>query len=204
MAHGEAVLSEEILDVGGELEEAEGVGDGATVLAGATGDVIVAEVELVREAVEGMGDLDGVEILALYVLDQRDFEQVLIGNMLDHGRDVGKAGEFPGAPAAFASDELIAIAEGPNDERLNDAIGQDGIGEFLEAIGAKHRARLKGVGIDEGDGEIRYAFETGRRRGNGLGLGSSPVGNERVEALTERPARIFRGLAHWRESPWPA
>jgi hypothetical protein len=152
MAHGEAVLSKEILDVGGELEEAEGVGDGAAVLAGAAGDVIVAEVELTREPVEGVGDLDGVEILALYVLDQRDFEQVLIGDVLDYGRDVGQAGEFCGAPAAFPSDELIAVAEGPDDEGLDDAIGQDGIGEFLEAIGAKDGARLEGVGIDEGDG----------------------------------------------------
>jgi hypothetical protein len=203
MAHGEAVLSKEILDVGGELEEAEGVGDGATVFAGATGDVVMAEVELAREAVEGVGDLDGVEILALYVLNQRDFEQVLIGDMLDYGWDVREAGELPGTPAAFAGNELIAITEGPNHERLDDAIGQDGVGEFLEAIGAKHGARLKGVGIDEGDGEIRHAFETGRRRWNGLGSGSSPVGNERAEALTERPARIFRGLAHWQESPWP-
>jgi len=79
----------------GSLRRAEGVGYGATVLAGATGDVVVAEVELAREAVEGMGDFDGVEILALYVLDQRDFEQVLIGNMLYHGWDVGKAASFP-------------------------------------------------------------------------------------------------------------
>jgi hypothetical protein len=158
------VLSEEVLDIGGELEEAEGIGDGAAVLAGAAGDVIVAEVELVREAVEGMGDLDGVEILALYVLDKRDFEQVLIGDVLDHGRDVGQAGEFRGAPAAFAGDKLIAVTEGPDDERLDDAVGQDGIGEFLEAIGAKHGARLKGVGIDEGDGEMGYAFMTGRKR----------------------------------------
>ena len=41
-----------------------------------------------RQALEGDGRLDGVEVFALDVLDQGDFEEAVVGDVLDDDRDL--------------------------------------------------------------------------------------------------------------------
>ncbi len=102
MAHGEALFGEQLLDLQGEPEEAEHVGDGGAVLAGALGDLLVGEAELAVEALEGVGDFDGVQVLALDVLDEGDLHEAIVGELLDDDGDVMEAGQAGGTEAAFS------------------------------------------------------------------------------------------------------
>ena len=82
VAGGEAALGDELLQIRRQLEQAHEIDDGGAVFAGALADLLGAE-----SAVRGpggrkrYGGFDRVEILALDVLDQRDFEQAVIGDV---------------------------------------------------------------------------------------------------------------------------
>ena len=125
MAHGEALLGDEELYMLGQAEEAKHIGDGAALFAGAFADLIVAEVQFAAEAFEGVGDFNRVEVFALDVLDEGNFEEAVVGEVLDDDGYFGEASESGGTPAAFARDELIAVIFPANDEWLDDAVGGD-------------------------------------------------------------------------------
>ena len=97
-------------DIGGELEQAQEVGDRGAVLAGALRHLLLGEAEFAGEALVGAGLLDGVEILALEVLDDGDLHGLLVGDLADDGGDGGFAGALGGEPAALSGDELEAFA----------------------------------------------------------------------------------------------
>ena len=58
----------------------------------------MAEVEFFSEPVERMGRFDGVEVLSLDVLDQRDFEKPIVRNLLDNDRYRLQAGKLGSSP----------------------------------------------------------------------------------------------------------
>ncbi len=139
------------LDVCGQFEEAERICDRTALLSGAAGDFVVAELELAGETVECVGYFDGIEVLALDVLDEGDLEEAVVGDVLDGNGNIGDAGEACGTPAAFAGDELVAAVPWADDEGLNDAVGADGVGKFLEALRLEYGSWLKRIGVDEID-----------------------------------------------------
>ena len=56
-----------------------------------------------------MRGFDRVQVLALDVFDEREFEHLRIGDILDDHGDLRNPGKFCGAPAAFSGDDLVAI-----------------------------------------------------------------------------------------------
>jgi hypothetical protein len=174
------MVGEEGLDVSGEFEETEHVGDGGAVLACALGDLLVAEVVLLIEAFEGVGDFDGVEIFALDVLDESDFHEAVVGEVLDDGGDMGERGEFGGTPASFTGDELVGIAGAADDDWLDDTVFADGLGEAAEAFGVKDAAGLEGIGVYFVEGE-----REGAGAGGGLRRGGGFLGDEAGESAAE-------------------
>src|SRR5690606_19483414 len=116
-------------------------GHGGAVLACPLGDLFVGEAELAVEALEGVGHLDGVEVLALDVLDERDLHQAVVGEFLDDDGNLVKAGHAGGSEAALASDELVGVAVAADDQRLDDAILANGLRELLEALWRESGAR---------------------------------------------------------------
>ena len=71
------------------------------------------QVELVGEPPIGERFFDRVQILALDVFDQRHLEQRLLvaGRRRARRPAPQQAGALRGAPAAFAGDDLIAVAD---------------------------------------------------------------------------------------------
>src|SRR5262249_30790968 len=110
-----------------------------------------------------MGSLDGVQILSLNVLDQRDFEEPIVGDLLDDDWYGFKAGKLSSSPAPFAGDKLVAATARPDDDWLDDSIGANGVGEFLHALGLEHPARLDGIGIDLLNSDVTRCFRHRRR-----------------------------------------
>ena len=164
MTGGQAALFEEFLDRLFEFQQADGVCNGGAVFAGTFGDLLLGEVEFVGQALKCVCLLDGIEILALEVLDQRHFERHLITNVANDGGHTREAAALGSAPAALTSDQLIALADSANNERLYDAARPNRAGELFERLLAEARSRLIRARIDQVDVDLQQAFRLNRRQ----------------------------------------
>ena len=148
MADGEPLLLEEGLDFRGQVEEAHRVGDGGPALADALGDVFLGEAEVFVQALVGGGLFNGIEILALEILDEGELEDLAVGGFPDDDRSFPELEFGGGTPAAFAGDELVLGAHFADDEGLDDAALADALDEFLQVLDAEIGPRLERAGND--------------------------------------------------------
>jgi len=107
-----------------------------------------------------------IEIFALDIFNQRDFQQALIREILNDDRNFRETGETGCSPATLASDQLMTIAGSAYDQGLDNPIRPDGLGEFIQSIASKDGSWLNGIGIDCLNGEF---LDCGRQYGY-LGL----------------------------------
>ena len=142
VSRGKAALGDELLKIGGELQQADGIDDGRAIFTGAVADIFRGEIELGGHALEGDGRFDGVQILSLNVLDKRDFEEMIVGDVLHDNRNCREACEFRRAPAAFAGYKLVAVACFADNQGLNNAVGADGLRQFRQFFLLEQPARL--------------------------------------------------------------
>lgn len=133
------------------------------------------------EALVGGGFLDGVEIFALEVFHEGELQNVSVRGFTDDDRDFGKAELARSAPAAFASDEFVGIADDADDEWLDDAPLADALDEFLQLFARELLAWLEGAGNNAVEGEVLDALSKVLLRG---GIGDAFV-DECAEALAE-------------------
>src|SRR5690606_26742495 len=190
------------LDAWGQPEEPERVRHRRPVLPYLVGHLLLRQPDLLDEPLVAEGDLDGVEVLALDVLDDGHLEHRLGVGLADEGGDLAEAGAAGGAEAALARDQLEPpVAEGAHRQRLDDAELADGRGELVECLLAEVLPRLVGVGpdgvdLDLGDaaGEAEAVLEVVEARARRLagdvaplvgGLVRGHLGQEGAEALAE-------------------
>ena len=69
----------------------------------------VAQIMFASKTVQRMGDFDRIQVFALDVLDECDFQQAVLGKILNDHRNFGEAGQSCGSPAALAGYQLIAV-----------------------------------------------------------------------------------------------
>ena len=151
----ETALLDQVLNHGLELQQSEGIGDRGAVLPCSLGDVLLREVELVREALEGSCLLHRVQVLALEVFDQRHLQRDFLGNFANDDRYARQCRPLGRSPAALAGDQLVAEANPSDDKWLDDSARADRARQFLERLFAKARAWLIGTGIDEVDIDLQ-------------------------------------------------
>src|ERR1700730_11050242 len=149
VSSGQLSFFDPILNGRFQFQQANGIRDGGTVLAGALGNRFLRELEFVHEPLKSPCRFNGVQVFSLDVFDQRHFQRKLIWNIADNCRDFGQPGTLSRAPAAFASDQLKTRPNGANNQRLNDAAGLNRAGELVESLLPETCARLKRAGIDE-------------------------------------------------------
>src|SRR5262245_3555663 len=128
MAGRQAALSNELLEVRRQAKEAHEIDDRSAVFACAAADLLGIETQLLHHAIEGDRGFDGIEVLALNILDQGDFQKTFIRDLLDHDGHFRDTCELGCPPAAFPCDELIPSTELSNDKGLNDSVGSNGLG----------------------------------------------------------------------------
>ena len=139
----------------------------------------MAEAEAFGEALEGFAAFDGVQVLALEVLDQGPLGEGLVVQLAEDGGDVLKVCESGGAPSAFAGDDFVGAfaallwlvdgCGGADDDRLHEAIGLDGVGQSFEGGLIKDFAGLMRVGLELGDRDVVQIGGFGACLGYGLG-----------------------------------
>jgi hypothetical protein len=146
MAEGKFPPAERELDVIGKLQQPQEVGNGGPVLPDPAGDLFLCEIALIDEPPVRNGDLDGVQVFALEVLDQRKLEQLLVGVDLDDiGRNLCQACITGRTYAAFPGNQLVAIEVPSHRYRLDDPLLDDGPLQIVQRDGVKISPGLEGV-----------------------------------------------------------
>ena len=117
---------------------------------------------------------------------------------------VVEAGEFGGAPAAFARDQLVvAMRRWRTTRGWMMPLARMDCASSARRSSWKNAAGLERVGLDgvdrDGAAKTREARPARGVRARAAALGTG--GQERTQALTERFARIV-GFVHGRESLW--
>ena len=106
--HRERSGSQVLADFVGQPQQPDVVGNRRSIFADGIRDLFLGQAELVGETAVGLRLLDGIEIFALDVLDERRRQQPVVGNVADDDRDLQQPGALRGAPSAFARDDLVA------------------------------------------------------------------------------------------------
>jgi hypothetical protein len=124
---------------------------------------------------------DGVEVFALQIFDEREFQDRAVVGLAGDDGNLRQIQELRRAPAAFAGDQFKITAALADDERLDDALFADGIGQFAQGILGELFARLQRGRTDfiqgdalhalavvgSGNGDCGLLNRRGRRRLNG-------------------------------------
>jgi hypothetical protein len=114
------------------------------------------------------GFLQGGEVLALQVLDDRDLQGDVVVQVLDERRDRGKSGDLGRPPAPLSSNELELVwAARPDEDRLEDAVLANRRGQLLEGGLLEDQAWVLRVGLDPVERDVAHAARPPRppRRG---------------------------------------
>src|SRR5713226_2103652 len=114
----DASIFNQVLDRLFKLQEADGVRNSGSVFAGAVGNILLSELEIGHQAFKCPRLLEGIEILALNILNQRDLECLRLRHLADDRGNAREPGPLRRTPAAFAGNELVAGPVGAQDERL--------------------------------------------------------------------------------------
>jgi hypothetical protein len=102
-----------------------------------------------HQAVERFRKLDGIEIGALYVFDQRELERVFGGHVAHHDQHFAQARALRRSPAPFTRDDLeFRLAAPPHDDRLEHAVLFDRLREFVELLRVEVLTRLSALRHD--------------------------------------------------------
>ena len=134
----------------------------------------------------GLGLLDRVEILALDILEQGDFERLGVVEVADDHRDFVQPRLLRRAPAPLAGDDLVAVAVRADDDRLDQPARRDRGGELVERGLVEMAARLVGMRLDATTtGIIWTPPRAGRRRRPALPARTSPSKADRPRPRPE-------------------
>ncbi len=152
-----------------KLEQAKNVRDGRPVLAQTLGQRFLGVSVIANQPVVGLRELDGVEVLALDVLDQRELEGGLDAHVLHDDERVPDAGALKCAPAPLAGDELELVAPGyaPDHQRLDEAVLADALRQLVELVRVEVLPGLPFPGddlLDRAREDALVAVVRGRRR----------------------------------------
>lgn len=193
MTGGEAFGGEVLLHDRIEFEQTQCVGDGGAGAADLLSDLFLGEFKFFGEAGVSTRLFDGIEAGALEVFDEGELKDLAVGSFADDDGKFVEAGFFGGAPAAFASDDFV-FSRGAftDDERLDDALGADAVGEFCQCFFREVFAWLERTGdklIPRKSGELLARLRLGICDGRGEGV--CLFAEQRVESASE-----FFGSGH--------
>ena len=149
MSHIDEALRQSKLDLSGELEQADVVADGDTLLPDALSKLRLRQTMLLDELLVGQGYFDSVEVFALDVLDESKLQQFAFLCRADVCGECLQASQLSCTPATLTRDDLVgARGEGLYGDGLYKTEGTQGGCELLEAFLLEVLTGLIGVGGD--------------------------------------------------------
>ena len=205
MTGGQLALPHPALHRLRQLQEPDGVGDMAATLAHFLGHILLGAVEAVDQLLIGHAFLDGVEVGALHILDDGDFQRLAIRQLAHHHRHVMQLGHLGSAPATLARHDLIAVgADGPHQDGRQHAFLADGIRQVGQRLLGKRLARLEAARLQERHGQGARVLFRYRLAANGGGF----IADQRRQPASQSARTIIlghhatgRSLSRWITSP---
>ena len=195
MAGGELPVFHQPLDVGGEVQEAQAVGDMAAALADDAGDHLLGMAEIVDQAAIGCRLLQARQVLALHILDDRYLQRLRVVQVADHHGDVVQLYLLGGAPPPLAGDDFIlpvvALGPRPHQQRLDDAALADRPRQLGQLDIREAPPRLRRVGKDPLD-----RHRAGAVGGAGCLGGRIGIAEQRAQAPAELGPPLRARVGH--------
>ncbi len=137
------------LDVGRQLQQAQGIRDVRPGPPDPPGKLVVGRTEVIEQLLVGGGLLQRVELLPMQILDQRIPEQIIVPGLPHDRRDVGQPCTLAGAPPPLTHHDLeVPGHDRTDDDWLQQADRAYRVGELLKSLLVEHLARLAGVWRD--------------------------------------------------------
>jgi hypothetical protein len=142
-----------------QLKQSDQVRDGHATSAHAQSHLFAGEAQLIDERRAAARFVDGVEVLARHVLDQRHLERCCVVLVADDGRHGSELGHLGSAPAALARDQLVAPADNrPHEHRLEHAAGSDRLSESEQPLLVEAASWLRWIRRDQLNGQLAELF----------------------------------------------
>src|SRR2546425_5588593 len=148
VAHREAAVADVNLEVRRQLEQPQSVGHHRSALADFGRRFLLPELELFDQLRVTVRLFNRIQVFTLQVLDQRQLEHRAVIRLAHDDRRFRQTKHLRGSPAPFSGDQLIVAAAQAHDERLNNALLFDRIGQFAEGLDRKVFAGLKWTGTN--------------------------------------------------------
>ena len=148
------VRANRIQDGVGEFEKADQVGDRRPIKTETARQLFLGDTVAGQVFAERGGLIDGIQVFALKVLDHRDLEDALIVEYENPSRQFMQLSFDTCPQPPFTGDELIAIADRPDQNRLEHAVLAQRIGQRRDFLGIELPARLIGVSVNLIDGDL--------------------------------------------------
>ena len=155
------------------------------------GNIVLRMAVTLDELAIALRLFDRVQVLALYVLDQRNLGRSRIVNLTNDRRNGVQAGALRCAPPAFARDDLEPITMGTKEDRLKNTAFGDRIGELVDRFFLELHPRLFRVGADAPNLDLSHAART-RRCGIAGGCDGNDglLAEKRLKAAAEPGCRL--------------
>ncbi len=154
VALGDHVLANGINHGFGQLQESDQIRDCRPVQTQPAGKLLLSTAVAIQIVSKRSCFVDRVEILALEVLHHRELENPLIIEIQDPGRNLMKLSLDTRSKTSLARYELIALARGPDQDRLQHPVLTQRVSQRCDFLGVEIPARLKRIGIDLIDGDL--------------------------------------------------
>ena len=155
MTHLERALLDERTHRLGQLQQAQQIADRRAGASDRLRRLLVRHLKLIDEARQSARFLQRIQVLALNVLDERNGDCRLIGNLADNGWDLGKARQLRRTPTPLTGNDLVAPRRAIRrlqrsyDDRLDDALRANRIRKLLQSLRAHIRAGLVAPTLQE-------------------------------------------------------
>lgn len=137
-----------------QSQDADRVCNRRAIFAGALGNFFLRHVEFIQQAVKSTRFFNGIEILALKVFYECQFQDLFVGNIAQDRRNALQSGALSGTPSAFAGDDLKARTHFSQYDGLDNSAGLNRARKFFERFFAETRAGLVRVRINQVDVDL--------------------------------------------------
>jgi len=154
MSERDLLFLNEGLDFTREAKEPQGVCNGCSIAADASSDFFLGQSQSFYKLLISLCFLDRIEVLAMNVLNEREFEHVLIRDVTDDRRDLQQSSHLGCSPSAFSGNQLVAKAATSNDNRLYETMSSDGVRELTQPLFIISSTGLMGIRIDKIDVQL--------------------------------------------------
>ena len=168
VAGTEFALLQQLLFVGGQVQQAQGVGHVGAALAQPLRQGLLGVAVAVHQVAEGLGLLQPGQVLALQVFDQRQLGQLPRVQLPHQSRHLFQPRGLGRPPAAFAGGDHIAALPFHHHQGLHDPVLTDGGGQLLQLFRVEELAGLVRVGPHAVNGQLPHLFGGGPVEKGGL------------------------------------